>query len=176
MELSANERVIFQAHPTWRAALAFYVRGIVLILIVGALVAGVTAVTSSSIQWDWVVLICLVFLAGVLLIGWIRRMITTYTVTNERLHIRSGLFTRSEQETRLARVQNINTKQTLLERLLKVGDVSFDTAGSENYDFRFRGVGDPQHVVHAVRQAQQDQHQVEQEPSDESSPKLDEGL
>lgn len=175
MELSSDERQIFQAHPSWRSALAFYVKGLLLIIVIGAIVAGVTAVSSSDIQWDWVGLVAIVFLIGVIIIGYIRRIITTYTVTNQRLYIRKGLLSKTEQETKLARVQNVNTKQSLMERMLKVGDVSFDTAGSENYDFSFRGVANPQEVVHAVHTAQREAGE-DSEPESSETPSKSEGI
>ncbi len=46
-------------------------------------------------------------------------------------------------ETRLERVQNVGTGQSLAERLLRIGTVNFDTAAEEGFDFRFRGVENP---------------------------------
>ena len=56
-------------------------------------------------------------------------------------------------ETRLDRVQNVNTDQSMLERALRNGTVDFDTAGTENSDFAFVGVADPQRVAQAVDRA-----------------------
>ena len=52
-------------------------------------------------------------------------------------------MSREMHETRLERVQNVNSRQRPLERILRVGTVDFDTAGSASYDFRFRGVDHP---------------------------------
>jgi uncharacterized membrane protein YdbT with pleckstrin-like domain len=56
--------------------------------------------------------------------------------------------------TRIDRVQNVNTEQTLRERLLRVGTVDFDTAGSDDSEFRFVGISEPATVVAAVDRAQ----------------------
>jgi uncharacterized membrane protein YdbT with pleckstrin-like domain len=58
------------------------------------------------------------------------------------------------QQTDVARVQNVNHNQSMLERLLQVGTVDFDTAGTGDSDFRFHGVEDPEEVVAAVDRAQ----------------------
>ena len=41
----------------------------------------------------------------------------------------------------------------MLQRLLQIGDVDFDTAAGDDYNFVFSGVADPAEVVHMVDQA-----------------------
>jgi uncharacterized membrane protein YdbT with pleckstrin-like domain len=89
----------------------------------------------------------------VLVAGWLQRIGTRYYVTNERLRIRRGILSRRSQETRLERIQNVNTDQSILQRLLHIGTVDFDTAGGDDYDFAFRGVSDPNQVAEAVDRA-----------------------
>ena len=60
------------------------------------------------------------------------------------------------QQTRIDRVQNVNTDQSLRERILRVGTVDFDTAGSDDSEFRFVGIADPAMVVAAVDRAQRE--------------------
>ena len=54
--------------------------------------------------------------------------------------------------TQLSRVQNVNVTQTIMQRLLGIGDVDWDTAGTDasDADFTFRGVDDPSALVHAA--------------------------
>jgi hypothetical protein len=47
-------------------------------------------------------------------------------------------------------VQNVNYQQSVVQRLLQVGDVDFDTAAGDDYNFVFAGVDDPADVVHKV--------------------------
>jgi uncharacterized membrane protein YdbT with pleckstrin-like domain len=54
------------------------------------------------------------------------------------------------QQTNIDRVQNVNTNQSVIERMLQVGTVDFDTAGTTDSDFKFVGVDDPHEVVAAV--------------------------
>jgi uncharacterized membrane protein YdbT with pleckstrin-like domain len=56
----------------------------------------------------------------------------------------------------LDRVQNVNTDQSLSQRLLRVGTVDFDTAGTDDSEFVFRGIANPDAVVAAVDRAQRD--------------------
>ena len=81
----------------------------------------------------------------VLGIGWLMRIGTYYKITNHRILIRRGILSRHERSASLYRVQNVNTSQTFLERLLNTGSVDFDTAGSDaaDADFSFAGIDDP---------------------------------
>ncbi|MEA2419000.1 MAG: hypothetical protein QOE60_1206 [Thermoleophilaceae bacterium] len=92
--------------------------------------------------------------ALVVLVGFVRRMATVYTITNQRLRIKRGILSKRVQQTRIDRVQNVNTDQSVLERVLRVGTVDFDTAGTDDSDFTFAGVGSPTRVVEAVDRAQ----------------------
>ena len=76
------------------------------------------------------------------------RLDTHYTVTDRRLIVRHGILNRNERSASLERIQNVNTGQGLLGRLLNFGDVEFDTAGSEvgDAELALRGVNDP-HMV-----------------------------
>jgi uncharacterized membrane protein YdbT with pleckstrin-like domain len=130
LNLSPGERVIFQGHPSWRALLGFYLKGILVAAILGALFKLLTVV-----------------------VGFVRRMATTYTITDRRLNIKRGIVSREIQETRLERVQNVNYRQSVYQRIMQIGDVDFDTAASDDYDFVFAGVAGPGEVVDRVDRA-----------------------
>ena len=118
LNLSAGEQVIFEGHPSWRAILGFYLKGVVIAVIVGAIAKLVGA--SNGV----VFLIVLVILALTVLIGFVKRVATTYTITNRRLNIKRGIVSREVQETRLERVQNVNYNQSVYQRLMQIGRAS----------------------------------------------------
>jgi uncharacterized membrane protein YdbT with pleckstrin-like domain len=94
-------------------------------------------------------------IAGItVLVGFVKRVATTYTISDRRLNIKRGIVSRKVQETRLQRVQNVNFSQSVYQRLMQIGDVDFDTAAiEESNDFTFAGVANPEDVVHRVNQA-----------------------
>lgn len=147
LNLSPDEQLIFQGHPSWRAILGFYLKGIAIAAIVGV-VAKLFDASSGT-----VFLIVLAIIGATVLIGFVKRVATTYTITNRRLNIKRGIVSREVQETRLERVQNVNFRQSVYQRLMQIGDVDFDTAATDDYNFVFSGVADPGEVVHAVDQA-----------------------
>ena len=146
INLNPGERVIFQGHPSWRAILGFYLKGVVVAVILGVI---------AKLVWDngTAFLVILVVLAITILVGFVKRVATTYTITDRRLNIKRGIISREIQETRLERVQNVNYRQSVYQRLMRIGDVDFDTAATDDYNFVFVGVADPGEVVHAVDQA-----------------------
>ncbi|HEX6023587.1 MAG TPA: PH domain-containing protein [Solirubrobacter sp.] len=147
MELHPDEVVVFEGHPSWRAVLSFYIGGVAGALVIAAIV---WLVASAF----WGVVAAIVLIAVVILAGLIKRTATDYLVTNQRLYIRRGILSKKVQQTRIDRVQNVNTEQSLRERILRVGTVDFDTAGSDDSEFRFVGISDPGKVVSAVDRAQ----------------------
>jgi uncharacterized membrane protein YdbT with pleckstrin-like domain len=74
-------------------------------------------------------------------------------ITNRRLRITRGIVRRDVQETRLDRVQNVNYQQGVIDRVLRVGTVDFDTAGTDDSEFKFEWVNAPEAVVRAVDEA-----------------------
>jgi uncharacterized membrane protein YdbT with pleckstrin-like domain len=148
-----GEYVIYQGHPSWRGILSFYIKGTAVALVAGALTALVTRIANDHVQWGWVALVFAVVLGLAVLVGLIKRIATTYTVTSRRLTIREGILSKRTKETRLERVQNVNTDQSPVDRLLRVGKVDFDTAGSDDYEFAFVGISDPEGIARRVDHA-----------------------
>jgi uncharacterized membrane protein YdbT with pleckstrin-like domain len=144
--LQPGEQVIFQGHPSWRAILGFYLKGVVIAAILGVI---------ANLIWGGgtTFLVILVVLALTVLIGFVKRVATTYTITDRRLNIKRGIVAREIQETRLERVQNVNFSQSVYQRLMQIGDVDFDTAATDDYNFVFAGVANPSEVVEAVDRA-----------------------
>lgn len=146
LNLSPGEQVIFEGHPSWRAILGFYLKGVLVAAVLGV-IAKLADGNGSAF------LVVLVVIALTVLIGFVKRVATTYTITNRRLNIKRGIVSREIQETRLERVQNVNYSQSVYQRLMQIGDVDFDTAATDDYNFVFAGVADPADVVHRVDQA-----------------------
>jgi uncharacterized membrane protein YdbT with pleckstrin-like domain len=146
LNLHPGERVIFEGHPSWRAILGFYLKGVLVAVVLGVIANLIDGGATAFV-------VILVVLALTLLIGFVKRVATTYTITDRRLNIKRGIISKEVQETRLERVQNVNYRQSVYQRLMQIGDVDFDTAASDDYNFVFNGVADPGEVVEAVDKA-----------------------
>jgi uncharacterized membrane protein YdbT with pleckstrin-like domain len=148
VDVQAGEKVIYEGHPSWRAIVGFYLKG----LAVGA-AAGVLATLLNDGGAGLGVLTFAVIAAITILVGFIKRVATVYTITDRRLNIKVGIIARKIQETRLQRVQNVNFTQGVYERIMQIGDVEFTTAGTDESNFVFAGVAQPEKVVQQVEHA-----------------------
>jgi uncharacterized membrane protein YdbT with pleckstrin-like domain len=149
VDLHTGEQVVFEGHPSWRGLLSFYLGGVAGAVVIAVIIGLVTSFSVGLVAG-------VVLVAAVLAFGLLKRMSTTYLVSNQRLYIRRGMLSKREQQTRIDRVQNVNTEQSLRERMLRVGTVDFDTAGTDDSEFRFVGIASPGEVVNAVDRAQRD--------------------
>ncbi|MGI8427960.1 MAG: PH domain-containing protein [Solirubrobacteraceae bacterium] len=150
MDREPGEQLFFHGHPCWRSRLGFYTKGFVGAALAGALAGVMSAIASGRVQAGWLVGVVLIAFLAVLLAGFLGRLRTTYTITDQRLAIETGLLSRERRETRLQRVQHINTHQTMFERILCVGTVAFDTAAGPWDDLCFHGVSDPHQIARTV--------------------------
>jgi uncharacterized membrane protein YdbT with pleckstrin-like domain len=149
LNLGAGEQVVFEGHPSWRAILGFYIKGILIVAVLAVLLRLIFDTSTAAIT-----LIVIVGAAVVVLVGFLRRWATRYTITTRRLNIKHGIISRDVQETKIERVQDVNYRQSLYQRIMQIGDVDFDTAAQDSSgDFVFAGVANPEEVVDRVHHA-----------------------
>jgi uncharacterized membrane protein YdbT with pleckstrin-like domain len=119
-------------------------------VVVVALVDGLT-----DADWPlWIgIALTVAALALTLFVGWFQRWITRYTVTNQRIMIRRGFLSKEEHSTHIDRVQSVTIRQTVIDRILSVGSVDFDTAATDDFQYLFTGVDDPAALRELIAQA-----------------------
>jgi uncharacterized membrane protein YdbT with pleckstrin-like domain len=148
-----NEQIFFHGHPSWRSLALFYAKGLVVALLAGVIAGVVTRIAAKHVEAGWVVIAVVVVFLVLVVVGQIRRLETTYSITSQRLTIETGILSRDVHQTRLERIQNVNSSQSLFERVLRIGTIDFDTAGESQFDFSFRGVAEPRTIVRTVDRA-----------------------
>jgi uncharacterized membrane protein YdbT with pleckstrin-like domain len=164
MDLHPGEEIVFEGHPSWRGVLSFYIKGFGIALAIGAILF--FAASAGAGVGAFAAVMVVVILAGL-----IKRMATRYVISTERLNIRTGILSKHVQQTSIDRVQNVNTEQTFFDRILRVGAVDFDTAGTDDSEFTFRGVSNPGGIVAAVDRAQRiHRREIEGETSSPRGP------
>lgn len=147
MDTEQNEQVIYEGRPSWRSILGFYIVGLVVVAAAAAIgfFAGGVAIAAAAGGAAFVLL---------LIVGWLKRISTRYAISDRRLRIQRGIVARNVEEARIERVQNVNVRQSILERVLQVGTIDFDTASNRPDDtFEFRGIAQPEKIVQLVDQA-----------------------
>jgi uncharacterized membrane protein YdbT with pleckstrin-like domain len=147
MDTDANEQVIYEGRPSWRSILGFYILGLVVVAAAAALAFFVSGAALAAAVGAAV-------FVGIVVIGWLKRISTRYSITDRRLRIQRGIISRNMEEARIERVQNVNVRQSVFERILQVGTIDFDTASNRADDtFQFRGIAQPEKIVVLVDQA-----------------------
>jgi len=120
---SDPERVIFKVRPT----LLFIKIGYVLAALASVLVFGLLA-------WFQVPALLAVPLALLPLLvpayKHVRRNTVTYTLTDSKINIEQGFFSRTTRHIPLRNIQDVTITATLWQRLLRFGDVVVDNAGA----------------------------------------------
>lgn len=164
MDLMNDETMIWEGHPTWRAMLAFHIKGVAIAIAV-ALVLLLIRWIGADIGTATIAIAVLVIIGITILSGWVMRFFTEYAISTKRLHIRRGILSKTESSTNVDRIQNITTTQSPFDRILRCGTLDFDTAGDGNdSDFAFRGVNNPQALRERIQRARDEQTTREHDP------------
>ena len=124
--LTKDEQVVLHLHPHWKA----------LFLPVVWFVLALAAVIALAIFASWGTILLLIA-AGVALVvvlvvtvwPWIKWRTTHYVFTNERVIMRSGVFSRSGRDVPLGRVNDVSFSHSLFERMLGCGTLTIESAG-----------------------------------------------
>ena len=92
--------------------------------------AGAVVVALQSDNVAWVLLAAAVILALILVTAVLRYWFFRFAVDDEGLRIRQGVFKKTHLEIQFDRVQGMDVERSLVDRLLDLATVTFDTAGS----------------------------------------------
>ena len=115
--------------------------------------------SALSIQdggfWFDFFIVCgfLLWLVGVVNMAapWLQSFSETLVVTPDATRLEKGFFKRSSIEIRHDRVVAMEVKQTLMERMLRIGTLEISSDGSAEDQIVMRGVPDPKAVEVAIR-------------------------
>ena len=155
--LNDDETVSVDLHPHWwfLAAPAM--------AIVAAIVAGVVTLvaTEADSTWrsaaGWTVIVAILASSVWLASRYGRWLTTHFVITDRRVIFRTGLLTKRGIEIPLDRVNTVYFNQSVLERVLGVGDLLIESGG-ETGQQRFTDIRQPdrvQRVLHAEMAARE---------------------
>jgi uncharacterized membrane protein YdbT with pleckstrin-like domain len=135
-KLLPGENLILKEHPHWITVAGTLVLPVALLLLVGILdftllspniQAGIYVPHLRTILSIGVIAFALLWL----IIVWITWQSISYTLTDQRITIQSGVLSRQEKIIPIDRVQDCTTRQSLLGRILNYGRVEVDAAGAQ---------------------------------------------
>jgi uncharacterized membrane protein YdbT with pleckstrin-like domain len=128
-KLLPGENLVLKQHPHWITL----VRSLTLPIVVVALVviADITLLNTSDPLRLYLTLIVVALALLWLIAVWIRWQSITYTLTDQRIKLESGVFGRQEKVIPIDRVQDCTTRMSLFGRMLGYGRVEVDAAGAQ---------------------------------------------
>jgi uncharacterized membrane protein YdbT with pleckstrin-like domain len=129
-QLLPGENLVLKDHPHWIVIVKSLV--VPIILLIAAVVADLTLDKTGIPNFRTLVTLAAIAIAGLwLIVVWIRWQSTSYTLTDQRIKIESGVFGRQSKMIPIDRVQDCTTRQSLFGRMLGYGRVEVDAAGAQ---------------------------------------------
>ncbi|URN92545.1 MAG: PH domain-containing protein [Candidatus Pristimantibacillus lignocellulolyticus] len=65
---------------------------------------------------------------------------TKYEITDSRIIVQKGIFTKRRDEIRLYRIRDISTKRNLFERIINIGDITVFSSDTNHAEFILRNI------------------------------------
>jgi uncharacterized membrane protein YdbT with pleckstrin-like domain len=138
--LSSEEEIAAAFRPHW---MALVLPTLISVLAVAAIIAAALSLKAPEV-WYVVAGILLIWLM-VALPRWISWWFTHYVVTSERLIVRRGFVARQGKEIPLEVINDVAFSQSVIERLLRSGDLLIESAGEQGQS-RYSDIPDPEGV------------------------------
>ncbi len=164
--LNEGEELVLNLKPHW------WIFSQSVVLLVGALVAAVVLniIDVKYVEWfGWALLLAAIVNLGVVYTKWTA---TYFVLSSDRLVFRTGVLTKRGVELPVGRIDNINFRQSLFERMIGAGDLLIESAG-ESGQSRFSNVRKPDAIQNEIyrqidRQADRRSGIIQQAPAAES--------
>ena len=137
--LANDENVVLHRHPHWKRLI-----GPALILIVATAAAAFVAGYVNTLNWESTpknIVFLVIAAVWLILIGWLtvwpflNWLTTHFVITDRRVMFRHGLLTRSGIDIPLARINSVEFRHGLLDRVLRTGTLIIESASQDPLEF-----------------------------------------
>jgi uncharacterized membrane protein YdbT with pleckstrin-like domain len=137
--LAADEQVVLHRHPHWKRLI-----GPVLILLVATALAAFVAGYVNELPWDPIAKNVILLVTGVIwlvIVGWLTLWpylnwwTTHFVITDRRVMFRHGLLTRSGIDIPLARINSVEFRHRIVDRMLRTGTLIIESAAQDPLEF-----------------------------------------
>ena len=137
--LAADERVALHRHPHWKRLI-----GPVLILLVVTALASVGLGWVNTTTWDPTaknIVMAVVGVVWLVIVGWLvlwpflNWRTTHFVITDRRVMFRHGLMTRSGIDIPVARINSVEFRHGLMDRLFRTGTLIIESASQDPLEF-----------------------------------------
>lgn len=137
--LAQDEQVILHRHPHWKRLI-----GPVLALLVVTALASFGGAVVSRMDWDpraRQIVLAVIAAIWLLLVGWLtlRPFLAWYSthfvITDRRVMYRQGVLTRSGIDIPLARINSVEFRHGVLDRMVRSGTLVIESASQDPLEF-----------------------------------------
>ena len=137
--LAADERVVLHRHPHWKRLI-----GPVLILLVATALAAFGAGFVNQTDWQSTartVVLLVILAVWLVIIGWLtvwpflNWWTTHFVITDRRVMFRHGLLTRTGIDIPLARINSVEFRHGLIDRMVRTGTLIIESAAQDPLEF-----------------------------------------
>jgi uncharacterized membrane protein YdbT with pleckstrin-like domain len=137
--LAADERVVLHRHPHWKRLI-----GPVLILLLATALAAFGAGFVNQTDWQSTartVVLLVILAVWLVIIGWLtiwpflNWWTTHFVISDRRVMFRHGLLTRSGIDIPLARINSVEFRHGLIDRMLRTGTLIIESAAQDPLEF-----------------------------------------
>ena len=149
--LNSDESVALDLHPHWwffaESATSFVVSGVLWLFVFGQdkaksyLTYPIGVIALGALVW--------------LLVRYLKWRTTYFVITSDRLIYRHGVVAKAGIEIPLERVNNVNFKQSIFERLIGAGDLLIESGGEDGQQ-RFSDIAKPEKVQNLIHLQMED--------------------
>jgi uncharacterized membrane protein YdbT with pleckstrin-like domain len=137
--LAGDEQVVLHRHPHWKRLI-----GAVLVLLLTSVAAAFVAGYVNTLAWDVTAKNVIFLVIGgiwLVLVGWLTVWpfltwwTTHFVITDRRVMFRHGLVTRAGIDIPLARINSVEFRHGLLDRIVRTGTLVIESAAQDPLEF-----------------------------------------
>jgi uncharacterized membrane protein YdbT with pleckstrin-like domain len=137
--LAADERVVLHRHPHWKRLI-----GPVLVLLLTTALAAFGAAIVNTTGWDQTAKNIVMLVIGVIwliVVGWLTVWpfmawrTTHFVITDRRVMFRHGVMTRAGIDIPLARINSVEFRHGLSDRMMRTGTLIIESAAQDPLEF-----------------------------------------
>lgn len=145
----AHEKDLWHGRESWKAA--YPPLALVILATIAAAVAAKLIWPALWYPVWWVLLAGAAVAVFILLRGGWKVASSSYRITTQRLFIRRGVLSQSVDQTELLRVDDVKMRQSLLQRILNIGNIEVISSDRTDEHLKITNVAEPAQVTEHIR-------------------------
>jgi uncharacterized membrane protein YdbT with pleckstrin-like domain len=137
--LADDEQVVLHRHPHWKRLI-----GAVIVLLLATALASFVAAVVNTTNWEQTaknVIFAVIWAIWLVVVGWLTLwpylswVTTHFVITDRRVMFRHGVLSRSGIDIPLARINSVEFRHGIVDRVLRTGTLIVESASQDPLEF-----------------------------------------